>query len=152
MTGFRAARLRAGYPTAAAAHAAFSKGKKGREALSLSYWQKLEADGPRRMNPVLIERLARFLGCSANDIFAWSATPGTIPAKDQPFATATKGEATLTATGPDFGPTHHLSRGPGRSRTDIPTPKTRGPRVSPRASQKATTTMAILPRISGGSL
>ena len=133
MTGFRAARIRAGYHTAAQAHAAFAKGKKGREALSLSYWQKLEAGGPRLMHPTLIKRLAQFLGCSANDVFAW---------KGEAVTTTTKGQQD-DAPGLD---SRHSFRSPGRGR---PT-KTKGLGKS-RGPKKVTTTMVILPH-TGGSL
>lgn len=102
MTGLRAARINAGYRTAAEAHAAFAKGKKGREALSLSYWQKLEATGPALMHPPLMKRLSEFLGCSANLVFAWEAEPTRINP-------TTKGNAT---------PTRHrrIAQSPGRER------------------------------------
>lgn len=141
MTGFRAARIRAGYATAAQAHAAFARGKKGREALSLSYWQKLEAGGPRLMHPILIKRLAQFLGCSANDIFAWKGEATTST------TTTTKGQR--NAPGNEAPELHsRLSpRSPGRGRAT----QTKGLGKS-RGPQKATTTMVILPQSTGGSL
>jgi hypothetical protein len=77
MTGFRYARIQAGYRTAAEAHKAFAGKRKGREALSLSHWRQMEAHGPRLITPGRLRQLAQFLGCSTNLVFAWSA-PTTI--------------------------------------------------------------------------
>jgi hypothetical protein len=73
MTGMRYARIQAGYATAKEAHAAFSKGLKGSEGYSLSYWIKLESSGPRLLGAGVARRIARFFGCSTNLVWAWQA-------------------------------------------------------------------------------
>ena len=96
MTGLRAARIQAGYKTAVAAHKKFARGKRGSEALSFSYFQLLEAKGPRLLNDPLARRFARFYGCSANLIYAWQAEPTTLATTEAPTF-VTKGEDGITA-------------------------------------------------------
>lgn len=134
MTGFRAARINAGYATAREAHAAFAKGKKGREALSFSYWQRLEATGPKHMNISLQKRLAQFLGQSANLVFAWTAEPTTT--------TTTKGKISPTATRHSTGGANLRAEAFAEAR---PRQK-RKPEGNPSGFRKATTTTMILSR------
>lgn len=104
MTGLRAARMQAGYKTAAAAHKAFSKGLYGSEGLSLSYFKLLEAKGPRLLGDPLARRFARFYGCSVNLIYAskaQSSTPtvGVLTSTPEASTSVEKGEdGTFTAT------------------------------------------------------
>jgi hypothetical protein len=103
MTGLRAARISAGYTTAREAHAAFAKGKKGREGLSLSYWQKLEAGGPRLQTPILTKRLAQFLGCSANQVFAWKGEATTNKTTNTMKGIKTASLASISSRSPGRG-------------------------------------------------
>ena len=97
MTGLRAARIQAGYKTAVAAHKKFARGKRGSEALSFSYFQLLEAKGPRLLSDPLARRFARFYGCSANLIYAWQAEPATLATTEAPTF-VTKGDDGITAS------------------------------------------------------
>lgn len=104
MTGLRAARIQAGYRTAADAYKKFSRGRRGSEALSFSYFQLLEAKGPRLLSDPLARRFARFYGCSVNLIYAWQALPSTptvevLTSTTEASTSVEKGEdGTFTAT------------------------------------------------------
>jgi hypothetical protein len=136
MTGLRFARLQAGYPTAKAAYVAFSKGKKGREALSLAYFVQLESRGPALLSESVGQRLAKLYGCSANLVFSWHA-----PSPQKGIDDTSGSQISLPkASAKDLGPTKKAQG------------KSLGPRRGQRAPQKATTTMMILPRSTGGSL
>lgn len=97
MTGMCYARIQAGYATAKEAHAAFSKGLKGSEGYSLSYWIKLESSGPRLLGAGVARRIARFFGCSTNLVWAWQA-PNQTKGNDDSIRQAAKLSSSASTT------------------------------------------------------
>jgi hypothetical protein len=77
MTGFRKARIAAGYRTAVAACAAYAQAHRG-QGISLSYWRKLETAAPRLLGDWQARRFARFFGCSVNVVMTMATPPTTL--------------------------------------------------------------------------
>lgn len=114
MTGMRYARIQAGYATAKEAHAAFSKGLKGSEGYSLSYWIKLESSGPRLLGAGVARRIAHFLGCSTDLVWAWRA-PNQTKGNDDSRQAKLSSSASISTASPSGRRKALTKKSPARS-------------------------------------
>jgi hypothetical protein len=121
MTGLRAARINAGYRTAKDAYKVFAKGRKGREALSYSYFTTMESQGPRIISEDAADRLARLYGCSKNLIFAWKAEPNVQSTQptNPTHPKTTKGKGGASKELPGSVSSDQPSRVPARTRAVV---------------------------------